>query len=84
MVAMAEQYDRIQHLLTGTETPDEALAFMLGYLDGESNIKPTNKGAWYKQGHKHGIMGDARDDNVKTNNTTDADRHGSDDDWCRI
>lgn len=59
---MAEQYERIRHLLTGGESPEEVMAFTLGLLDGELGIEVKQAGPWYKQGHKHGVMGDAIDE----------------------
>lgn len=63
MTRVTAQYERIKHLMTGTEEPDQVIAFMLGYLDGESGTGSTfDKGSWYKQGYKHGVMGDAHED----------------------
>lgn len=51
-------FDRVKDLTGEGLEPEEMLAFMLGYMDGE-NERPSKWGqAWYKQGFKHGRLGD--------------------------
>lgn len=79
----AAHYERIRHLLSGGETPDETLAFIYGYVDGEKGADKVHTDGFYYQGYRLGVAREA-DDDVKTDDTTNANRHGSHDDWCRI
>lgn len=51
-------YDRIVEITGQDLEREEMLAFMLGYTHGERGIEPEGDGSWYKQGYKHGVLGD--------------------------
>ena len=57
LAKIIRKYEEVKEIL-GVVHEDEGLAFMLGYLDGEQGNKPASTGSWYKQGYKHGKLGD--------------------------
>ncbi len=57
LTRLTEAYDKVTPIAGEHLEPDEMLAFMLGYLDGEKGGPSKWSGSWYKQGFKHGELG---------------------------
>jgi hypothetical protein len=69
--------------MSGAETPEETLAFIYGYVDGERGKDKEHKDGFYYQGYRHGLAGDAHDYGETTYLCSEGpDEH--DDDWCTI